>query len=742
MAEADRPDPTDRRAGPIPRAGTGRRRRLRRAGWTLAGLYLAYLIAGHLFLNTAIGPWAINRKPDRFAMDWSHGLTWWPGSAMLWNVEVRGQVRRVAWTARTGRGSGHIALWPLLRRELRLTAIDAVGVTAEIGRAGHDLLPPPPRPGGWAVRLDAITAHGLPRVRLGPLDLSADGTARFGLFKQLRGGPLEIFPSEARLTAVKVVWGEQTLLRDGRAEAHFALPRHRREDAAGIAKLALADASLELQAAVPALAVDLDASGRIVGSFDADADAGSLTTRLAWQRGALTAGGTLAARLPLRATRPGARFANTLDIGLAVDDTAIRLDADLPRHPQDPRSLQAQLTLDGNTIALPLDGAALLRRVHGEIATDWSFESLAWLGPLLIRVPWLQLEGAGSVQARLSLREGRVQPGSTLTIPEVAVAATVAGHRFDGRAHADARIAEGESQPVAEVALAVERFDVVATDALDRPLVHGRDLRIELQAPEGLDGLRAARARLRFEQAEVPDLRVFNTYLPGADLRLLGGSSRLSGDLSLDAAGEIATGRVRVEGRDGRVQLGRLGFAGNFDLDGRLARADLASGRFDLDGSTLRLDRVQVLDAGRSAGERWWARIGVTRGHVVAGRPLALSGQAAIEMENIGLLLTLFAQRKDYPRWVLGLADKGRLRATGQMQVRGDSIVFDRVEAANDRFEVKARMRIADAQPHGDLLLRWGVLALGVELRDEARELHLLGAKDWYARRPPLLPAR
>ncbi len=714
---------------------------LRRAGWTLLALLGAYWIAGNLFLNTSFGPAAINRKPDRFTMQWSHGVTWWPGSAMLWNVELHGHVRRVAWTARTKRGHGHLALWPLLQRELRLTSIDAVEVTGEVRRADEDKLPPP-RPDAWALRFDRIVAHGLREVDLGPLRLSADGEARFGFYKQLRGGPLEIYRSEARLTELDLAWGEQALLQGGRAEATFALPRHRPDETIGLAKLMLAEASLDLDTALPALAVDLDADGRIAGRFDAASESGTLKTRLAWHRGALVPGGTLAAQLPLRASRAGSHAANTLTIGLAVDEEAIAFDVHLPRDAQDPRSLQAHLRLDGTGFALPPDAAALARRLHGEIALDWPFESLAWLGPWLTRVPWLQLDGAGTIQAQLAIREGRVRPGSTVSVPAVAVTATVAGHRFAGRAHADGRVVERDGEAVAEVGLAIERFDVAAADAPDRPLVQGRDLRIDLTASDGLDGVRAAQAQLRFEQAEVPDLRAFNVYLPDADLRLLGGRSRLSGDLALDAAGEIATGRVRVEGRDGRVRLGRLSFAGDFDLDGRLTRADLAAGRFDLDGSTLRLDRVQVLDSGRSAGERWWARIGVTRGHVVAGRPLSLHSQASIEMQDIGLLLTLFAQRSDYPRWVLGLADKGRLRATGQMQVKGDSIVFDHVEAANDRFDVKARMRIADARAYGDLLLRWGVLALGIELRDEERDLHLIGAKDWYAERPPLLPAR
>jgi len=714
-------------------------RGVRRLGWIAAGLLGLYLIAGNLFLNTPVGPWAINRKPDRFQMQWSHGLTWWPGCAMLWNVEVGGHVRRVVWNARAARGHGRIALLPLFGRELRLASIDASEVTGSLHLTDQDRTPPPPRPGGWSLRFDRIATDSLRTARIGAIDIATQGQVAFGFYKQLRGGPLEIYPSQARLDALRVTWDGRVLLHDGAATARFALPRHRREDASGLAKLGLADAALDLHGALPGLAVDLDDAGRITGTLD-PAGTGTLAATLGWQRGALTAGGTLALRVPLQATRPGAAFDNEATLRLAVEDEAIRIDATLPRSETDPRSIDARLVLAGTAVPLPPDPQQLLARLGGEVALDWRFGSLAWLGPLLLKAPWLQLEGAGAVEARLLLERGLLRPGSTLRIPDVAVAATVAGHRFDGQAHAEGQLVDAAGTALARIDLAIDRFDVAAVDAPGTPLVRGRDLRIDLEAPDSLAGLRESlKARLRFEQAEIPDLRAFNPYLPRNELRLLAGRSRISGDLHLDAAGEIASGRVSIEGRGGQARLGRLEFAGDFDLDGRLARADIASGRFDLDGSSLRLRKVRVADAGRTAGRDWWASIGIVRGHVEAGRPLALRTDAAIEMENIGLLLALFAERKDYPRWVLGLVDAGRLRARGLMQVRGDAIVFDRVEAANDRFEVKTRMRIAGGSPVGDLLLRWRALSVGVELRDDTRDLHLLRAADWYAQRPHLL---
>ena len=38
-------------------------------------LYALYLVAGNLFLNTSLGPSAVNRKPEKFQMQWASGST-------------------------------------------------------------------------------------------------------------------------------------------------------------------------------------------------------------------------------------------------------------------------------------------------------------------------------------------------------------------------------------------------------------------------------------------------------------------------------------------------------------------------------------------------------------------------------------------------------------------------------------------------------------------------------------------
>jgi hypothetical protein len=41
---------------------------------------------------------------------------------------------------------------------------------------------------------------------------------------------------------------------------------------------------------------------------------------------------------------------------------------------------------------------------------------------------------------------------------------------------------------------------------------------------------------------------------------------------------------------------------------------------------------------------------------------------------------------------------------------------------------------------NGDLLARWGVLSVGVEIADGQRDLHAVGAAKWFAGRPELPP--
>lgn len=724
-----------------PAAGPRRRRarlpRLLRGVFGAAlGVIALYLIAGNVLLNTTLGPELVNRKPEKFTLAWSGGVTWWPGFVTLWNVQANGHVRRVVWSAQAARARGRIALLPLLSRELRVVWVEAGEVTGSADRSADDMLPPPSQADGWILRFERIATDSLRRARVGAFDIQTEGSAEFAFLKQLRGGPMQVMPSHVLLRDTRIRSQDQEWLSAGTIEASLAIDRHRREDAAGLARLGLADLALRIGADLPALAVDLDGEGKWRGRIDPAGRRGRLEATLSMRHGVLDQGGMLDARFPLAATHAGVRVDDEARVLLAIEGEGMHLTAHLPPPPEGRGSIDADLRFSGRKIPFPGDPKALFARVGGHLDLEWHFASLDWLGPLLVRVPWLTLEGSGEVGAQLRITEGRIADGSHVVIPAVDAVARVAAHRFHGRARADARLDDGRVR----LGLVVDRFEAAAEVQPDRTLVRGSGLRIDLESSGDLHQLRESlQGHLRFADAEVPDLRAVNDYLPQRALSLLGGSTRLGGDLRIDAEGRVSEGRVEVAVQGARARFAAIELSGDLDLDARIGGTEIKARHFDLDNTTLRLRNVRVVDDGHTAGERWWANLTLARGRIDGFRPLAIDAHADIEMENAGLLLALFARHRDYPGWALRIVDAGTLQANGRMRLHGESLVFDRVEASNDRFGVKARLRVADAKPSGDLLLSWRALGLGLELERGERRFHLLGAKQWYEGRPALL---
>jgi hypothetical protein len=260
-------------------------------------------------------------------------------------------------------------------------------------------------------------------------------------------------------------------------------------------------------------------------------------------------------------------------------------------------------------------------------------------------------------------------------------------------------------------------------------------------AGEDLAALRdSLRGHLTFKGARIPDLRVYNRYLPSQHLRFDGGSGVLSGDLQLDAKGEIGRGWLRVAGRKAQMRVAGMALRGDIGIDTRLRRADLAKRNFAVDGSAIALDNISFSEPGGQTRSGWWARIDLPRARMDWNKPLSIGGNASVKMKDVGFLLSLFSRQKEYPKWVFKLVDAGQAQVQGRVQWRRDTLVLDRIDASNDRFDLQARLRLRGQNRNGSLYAKWGVLSLGVQADGAQNSFHLLRAKQWYDAQPPLSP--
>ncbi|AAW77532.1 hypothetical protein AZ54_02575 [Xanthomonas oryzae pv. oryzae PXO86] len=58
------------------------------------------------------------------------------------------------------------------------------------------------------------------------LHIEGEGQLQLGLFKQLRGGSMEIFPSRAVFESARVSWGEHEVMRNGQVRVEASIARH------------------------------------------------------------------------------------------------------------------------------------------------------------------------------------------------------------------------------------------------------------------------------------------------------------------------------------------------------------------------------------------------------------------------------------------------------------------------------------------------------------------------------------
>ncbi|MCC8626082.1 hypothetical protein [Xanthomonas vesicatoria] len=698
----------------------------------LLALYALYLVAGNVFLNTPLFDATTNRQPHKFTMQTGPALTLFPGEVMAWNVRMRGQANRTVYVFHADRAHARIALLALFRREVRLPWLHATGLSAEVETSDTPIPPPPRGDQGWTLRFDAISSNSIRSARLGKLLIAGNGHGTVGFLKQLKGGPSELFPSEAGFTDAVVSFDGVQVFNGAQLDAQFQFPRHYRDEAPGLRKLGITHARLQLHASTVALKIDTGAphvdirSGPSAARVEAD---------ITLDRGALQPGSHATWRLPLMAG-VGATDRGMLALQLDVAQD-IRVQARLPRDADTGSELHADLRVAGRSIPFQ-EPAQILPRLSGQVQGRWKFESLNWIAELFVRKPWFELDGGGLVEANLRLAQGRLTSGSSLEIPRVEAVAQVFDTRLTGIASARGRI-DDAATPQAHLDVSIPTFRAAPRDAPRQILLDGRDLQLAMHGDAELARLRdTLKAQLRFNDAKVPDLTVYNRYLSGKAVRLLGGSGSLTGDVALNASGDVGSGHAHLRGQGAHLALAGVHMRGDAELQAQLQRADFKNKFFDLSGTRVRLRNMRVGED--AADANWWGELQVGAGTIQASAPFQLDAEAALRMRDAAPLLSVFAQRADYPRWVVGLLDSGELDATGRVRWRKQQLTVDDLHAENARLSLRARLALDDDTRRGNLYLRWGVLGAGIELDGKQRQWHLAGAREWYDKQPGLLP--
>ncbi|MEM9597891.1 MAG: hypothetical protein AAGD06_26725 [Acidobacteriota bacterium] len=359
----------------------------------------------------------------------------------------------------------------------------------------------------------------------------------------------------------------------------------------------------------------------------------------------------------------------------------------------------------------------------------------------LLRGSPLDLDARGDLEASLDTRNGVLLPGSELTIGSGDISVGYLGFGGWGEGGVGIRVDDGGGTegPTATVEAHLEVFEVGRADT-EVPHAIGQGLRLRATTPNlhlyapGGDVV----ARVELPESEIPDITLYNAYLPpSSPLTLLGGVGRLRCRFDLATATNSLSGAVDLQGEGVRIGFEDRRFQGDLDLAVRMPRGRIDTRRLELDGTRLALTHLVAEGGDRADAEGWWAQVDIASGETLLSAPLELEARVEARVKDTAPLVALLEQRRPAVSWVRDLLVVENLELSSQLELQPRDIALrDAQLTAGRKLAISGQLRLAKPPHRGVLHLKYGRLQTAVELLpDGDRDWKLRRSRRWYEER-------
>ncbi|HAJ91466.1 MAG TPA: hypothetical protein DCO71_02395 [Gammaproteobacteria bacterium] len=197
---------------------------------------IVYLALVNLALNLPLTQTLINQhRPEKYAVHWEKAWSWRPFRVHAQGISANGQTASLQWQAEAPAATASVAILPLLRRTVRVYAVEGENLTyfqrkrPKPGKdyaasrkffppiSGRDLdAPVTPRPphkqgNGWTMVVEDIHASGSHRLWINQLQATLSGGLQADVSYQTRGGPFSLSNGKAdvKIDALTINNGQQ-----------------------------------------------------------------------------------------------------------------------------------------------------------------------------------------------------------------------------------------------------------------------------------------------------------------------------------------------------------------------------------------------------------------------------------------------------------------------------------------------------------------------------------------------------
>jgi hypothetical protein len=231
------------------------------------------------------------------------------------------------------------------------------------------------------------------------------------------------------------------------------------------------------------------------------------------------------------------------------------------------------------------------------------------------------------------------------------------------------------------------------------------------------------------DAAEVPDITVYNAYLPESGiLKLQSGSGHISSYVQVKD--DSASGNIRFDAPGAGVVVNGNELALDLTLEIDLANGSLKTRNFDLGGSYLKVSNLNYPD-GRSL-EDWSTAFTFEKGTLQWTRPVSLEADLSLSMTSSGPLVEVLAGNYSQIKWVRDALSVKDVSGSSRLRLDPQALVVQDLDISGENIEVRAKLQISNRGAKGVVFNRLGILRATVTFDGDERDWHILSARERF----------
>jgi len=269
---------------------------------------------------------------------------------------------------------------------------------------------------------------------------------------------------------------------------------------------------------------------------------------------------------------------------------------------------------------------------------DTKVENLEFLNFYLRKLQGMNLDGAGKLSGIVHYDQGILLSPTSLVVVADELQLTLRSYAANGSGDATIEVDDGEPEKLG-LGIRFATIDVVH-EGDDISHFSGEDLLLTMAGSSRLLPWQDRRsgahhASVRIPRVKIPDLRVYQRYIPDkAALSLNGGQGELEGQATLTSTSLEAGLDLRSRAAD--ISFGDYQFMTNLDLGVNIDMPSFGSGKLDISGTKIQLTNAQLASQDKSKTKPWNASLSIDTGLLVLLHPE--SGNDAERLRRLSYL--------------------------------------------------------------------------------------------------------